>query len=96
MPVTKTAKRARRSSQKKELVNKVIKTKLDAAMRIARKNKDKKSIKIATSLADRAAKKNLIHKNKASRIKSALSKLTKIKASSKSSVEKKAKPSKKK
>ena len=96
MPVTKTAKRARRSSQRKELVNKVIKTKLDAAMRIAKRNKDKKSIKIATSLADQAAKKKLIHKNKASRIKSTLSNLTKTKVSSNSSVIKKTKPSKKK
>jgi small subunit ribosomal protein S20 len=75
MPVTKTAKRARRSSQRKELVNKVIKTKLDVAIRVAKKAKDKKSVSAAIALTDKAAKKNLIHKNKASRLKSSLSRL---------------------
>jgi small subunit ribosomal protein S20 len=82
MPVTKTAKRARRSSQRKELINKTIKTKFDIAIRAAKKAKDKKSVSFATSLADRAAKKKLIHKNKASHIKSSLSKLLTSKESS--------------
>lgn len=75
MPVTKTAKRARRGSQRKELVNKAIKTKLDIAIRAAKKAKDVKSVNTAISLVDRTAKKKLIHKNKAAHIKSSLSKL---------------------
>ncbi|MEJ2347876.1 MAG: 30S ribosomal protein S20 [Patescibacteria group bacterium] len=73
MPVTKTAKRALRSSKRKENLNKLLKTKLDVAIRLA-KGGSKEKIREAISLTDRAAKKNIIHKNKAARIKSALSK----------------------
>lgn len=75
MPVTKTAKRALRGSIKKETVNKLIISKLEAAVRTAKNNKSIVNIVKAVSLADRAAKKNVIHKNKAARIKSQLSKL---------------------
>ena len=46
-------------------------------MREAKKKKTGVTIKKALSLTDRAAKKQVIHKNKAARIKSALSKLSK-------------------
>lgn len=75
MPVTKTAKRALRSSRKKGKVNKLVMAKLEAAIRLAKKAKSKEKILKAISLADRAAKKKVIHQNKASRIKSRLSKL---------------------
>lgn len=75
MPVTKTAKRALRSSEAKREVNVLIKTNLEKALRFAKKNKTAKSIQKVYSLADRAVKKNVLHKNKASRIKSAASKL---------------------
>ena len=75
MPVTKTAKRALRSSKKKEEVNKHILANLEAATRIAKSKKGSKNIIKAISLTDRAAKKHIIHKNKAARIKSTLSKL---------------------
>ncbi len=75
MPVTKTAKRALRSSARKQVVNKKILTSLEIAVRQAKKNKKAENIKKAISLADRAAKKKFIHKNKAGRIKSRLSKL---------------------
>ncbi|OGM78054.1 hypothetical protein A2376_01120 [Candidatus Woesebacteria bacterium RIFOXYB1_FULL_47_31] len=75
MPVTKTAKRALRSSKKKTVVNKLITSRLAAAVRLAKKKPTQDKIVKAISLADRAAKTNLIHKNKASRIKKALNKL---------------------
>lgn len=75
MPVTKTAKRALRVSQRKADRNKVIRTDLEVAVRIARKSKKAADVQKASSLADRAAKKDVIHTNKASRIKSALSRL---------------------
>jgi small subunit ribosomal protein S20 len=77
MPVTKTAKRALRGSQRKEIVNKITLSKLEIAVKAAKKTKSQKSISSAVSLADRASKENTIHKNKASRIKSQLSKLLK-------------------
>lgn len=75
MPVTKTAKRALRGSRAKEVVNKLIISKLETAVRQARNTKSVEKIHKAISLADRAAKKKVIHKNKAARIKSQLSKL---------------------
>jgi len=75
MPVTKTAKRALRGSKRKESVNKIILSKLQMAVKLAKRTKGKKSIEKALSLADRASKTNTIHKNKAARIKSQLSKL---------------------
>lgn len=75
MPVTKTAKRALKASRRKEIVNKLITSKLEMAIRQAKNKKSQKSIQAAISLVDKAAKKNLIHKNKAARTKSQLSKL---------------------
>jgi small subunit ribosomal protein S20 len=75
MPVTKTAKRALRGSRTKETVNKTIMSSLEGAVRLARKNKTVEKVLKAISLADRASKKRVIHKNKASRIKSQMNKL---------------------
>lgn len=91
MPVTKTAKRALRGSVRKAKINKVIIFKLEIAARAAKKHPSKDSVQKAISLADKAAKKHTIHKNKAARIKSILSKLlpkTKPSAKSKSSKKK--------
>ncbi len=73
MPVTKTAKRALRSSKRKFLVNSKIVGNLEIAIRVARKQKTAAKILSAIKLVDKAAKKNVIHKNKAARIKSSLS-----------------------
>lgn len=77
MPVTKTAKRALRSSKRKAKVNAKIISGLEIAIRLAKKSHARKNILKAISLADCAAKKKTIHKNKAARIKSILSKLLK-------------------
>lgn len=92
MPVTKTAKRALRGSIAKELVNKITIGKLEMAVRQARKTKNPEKIIKAISLADRAAKRKVIHKNKAARIKSQMSKLV----SKKSVTQKSPKKTKKK
>ncbi|MCS7091813.1 MAG: 30S ribosomal protein S20 [Patescibacteria group bacterium] len=73
MPVTKTAKRALRSSQKKAIQNKATIAKLEIAIRKAKKTKNKKDISLVYSLADKAAKKHVIHTKKADRIKSSFS-----------------------
>lgn len=75
MPVTKTAKRALRGSVKKQEVNSVLKTSLDIAERKARSTTSKDNVSKVFSLADRAVKKHMIHKNKANRIKATFSKL---------------------
>ena len=75
VPVTKTAKRALRGSTRKTIINKLILTKLDIAIRHAKKGNSREKILLAISLADKAAKKHTIHRNKAARIKSTLAKL---------------------
>ncbi len=89
MPVTKTAKRALRASHRKAIVNKKIISNLEIAVRYAKKTKSKENIQKASSLADRAVKKNVIHKRKASHIKSSLSKLKPMTANSKKTSKKK-------
>lgn len=95
MPVTKTAKRALRGSKRKTQVNRTLLSKLEIAIRIAQKNRKESDIKKAISLADRAKKKNVFHRNKVARIKSALSKLMSGKKASPKSTDKKVKASKK-
>ena len=89
MPVTKTAKRALRSSKRKEASNKILVSRLEIAMRNAKKSPTNKNISHAVSLTDIAAKNNIFHKNKAARIKSRLSKLTKSTSKKASSKKKK-------
>lgn len=74
MPVTKTAKRALRGSERKYKVNSLLRSKLEALVRLAKKSKSKDDLSAAYSATDKALKKNLIHKNKAARIKSRLNK----------------------
>lgn len=80
MPVTKTAKRALRVSKRKYQQNQKIRTEMEAAVRIGKNSKKREDILRAVSLVDRAAKKNVIHKNKAARIKSSLNKIAGPKA----------------
>jgi small subunit ribosomal protein S20 len=75
MPVSQTAKRALRSSKRKAVQNKLIKTRLEVAIRDVKKKKTKKAAKKAVSEIDRAAKKGTIHRNKAARLKSKLAHL---------------------
>jgi len=77
MPVTKTAKRALRSSKRKAIINKRTIGKMEIAIRNAEKVKTFKAVREAVSLVDKTAKTNLIHRNKAARIKSRLSTLAK-------------------
>ena len=81
MPVTKTAKRALRSATRKKIFNMKLLNSLERAIRLAKREKTLKAIKLAVSFSDKAAKKGLIHKNKAARIKSTLSKIVGKKSS---------------
>ena len=75
MPVTKTAKRALKVSRRKRNFNKELKTRLEIAIRLAERSQKEGDVIKAISLVDTCAKRKLIHKNKAARIKSKLSKL---------------------
>lgn len=75
MPVIKSAKKKLRQDKKRERTNKILRTAFRNAVKKAGKSKTSANIINAVKLTDKIAKKKLIHKNKAARIKSSLSKL---------------------
>lgn len=77
MPILKSAKKKLRQDKKRTGVNKIYRKNLRQAVKLARKEKSAKAIKLAYSALDKAAKKKVIHKNKAARLKSRLMKLAK-------------------
>ncbi|MBI3290098.1 30S ribosomal protein S20 [Candidatus Microgenomates bacterium] len=91
MPVTKSAKRALRKSLRKKARN--LKTREGYKKVLKTTRKTGKDLSSAFSALDRAAKRGVIHKRKAARLKSRLSKLIKPAATPKPS---KPKASKKK
>ena len=75
MPVIKSAKKKLRQDKKRAKRNEKVLKSLKELIKKAHKKPSADSIKKAVSLADKAAKKHLLHKNKAARIKSSLSKV---------------------
>ena len=75
MPAIKSAKKKLRQDKKRQAQNKGVKDAMKAAVKKARTNPTPKNISLAFKSTDKAAKKYIIHKNKASRMKSLLSKL---------------------
>lgn len=76
MPILKSAIKKLKQDKKRTGVNKVYRENLRRAVKQARKEKSAKAVKLAYSALDKAAKKKVIHKNKAARLKSRLMKLT--------------------
>lgn len=91
MPVIKSAKKKLRQDRKREKLNNILRNSLKKALKEADKSKNSEKIRKAVSFVDKSVKKGLMHKNKAARIKSRLSKLTKH-VSSKPEKAKKAAP----
>ena len=75
MPITKSAQKALRQTKRRTAKNKLWKTKLKEAVKKAEVQKSKEAISYAFKIADKSAKVGIIHKNKAARIKSKISKL---------------------
>ena len=75
MPVTKSAKKKLRQDKKRTEINKKMKNLLKNVIKEAKKLPSLKTISKAAKIADKAAKLNIIHKKKAARLKSSLSKL---------------------
>ena len=98
MPVTTSAKKALRRDRQRTIVNRRLRGQVKKALKQARRNPTQKLLNQAASVLDRAAKKRVIHPNKAARLKSGLAKLAqKAKKSAKGkSVEKKKKTQKSK
>ncbi|EKD86833.1 MAG: hypothetical protein ACD_37C00133G0002 [uncultured bacterium] len=75
MPVTKQAKKKLRKDRKREIKNQVLKAGFKKIVKNTRKSPTVKRLSAAAKVIDKAAKKGIIHKNKAARIKSRLTKL---------------------
>lgn len=75
MPILKNAKKALRSAERKTTYNTQLKSKLKTALDSVKKSKSAEQLNVAFSRLDTAVKKNIIHRNKAARVKSQLSKL---------------------
>ncbi len=87
MPITKSAKKALRQSEKRRLINKknnkIVKAeikKLQKLIDLNKINEAKEQLKIVYKKLDKAAKTNLIKDNKASRLKSRLTKKLNLKS----------------
>ncbi len=77
MPVIKSAIKKLKQDRKREKENDMLRDALKSAVRTAKKDKSSKSVAKAVSTVDKAAKHKIIHSNKASRLKAALSKIAK-------------------
>lgn len=69
MPQTKSAKKALRVSRRRAAVNSLVWKKVKTALSLARKKISLENIRKAESLLDQAAKKGVIPKKRASRLK---------------------------
>ena len=76
MPVTKQAKKKLRQDLKREIKNRDLKSKFKKTLKVTRTSPTAKKLSEASKVIDKAAKKNVIHKNKAARLKSRLAKLS--------------------
>lgn len=74
MPITKSAIKKLRGDKKKSVFNKTTKTKAKSAIDTFKKVLSKETLSKAFSMVDKAAKKGVIKKGKANRIKARLSK----------------------
>lgn len=79
MPNTSSAKKALRGSIKKNQINRLVKTKLRQAIKKAQAD----NMPATFSMIDKAAKANIIHPNKAARIKSRISRIVGTKGAAK-------------
>ena len=75
MPITSSAKKALRQSESRRAKNHVWKNKLREAVKRAEAEKSATALSAVYKTIDKSAKKGLIKKNKASRMKSRLAKL---------------------
>jgi len=75
MPITKQAAKKLRHDRKRTVKTDKTQTTLRKLIKSARVSPDKKSLSAVFQALDKAAKTHIIHKNKAARLKSRLSKL---------------------
>ncbi|HEY4963429.1 MAG TPA: 30S ribosomal protein S20 [Candidatus Saccharimonadales bacterium] len=77
MPIIKSAKKRVKVARKAAVRNHKTKRSLKTALKLLSTSSSSKSLRDAQSSIDKAAKKNVIHKNKAARLKSRAAKKAK-------------------
>ena len=77
MPILKSAVKKLKADKRREKENAKVRQAYKSALKQARAKKSKAAVTKAFQVLDRAAKKKVIHKNKASRLKSRLARLLK-------------------
>jgi small subunit ribosomal protein S20 len=80
LPTHKSAKKRLKTNEKSNIRNRAVKSQLRTLVKNAETSVDEASLKEAVSLLDRAARKKVIHPNKASRMKSRLAKMVQKKS----------------
>jgi len=75
MPILKNAKKALRASKRKALGNLQTKQQMRSSVKSANSSPSQETVSVAYSRIDRAVKRGIIHKNKAARLKSQVSRL---------------------
>jgi small subunit ribosomal protein S20 len=75
MPILKNAKKALRVSKRKYAINQRVRSRLKTFTDKVKKTKAIADLPAAYSAIDKAVKKNLIHQNKAARLKAKVSKM---------------------
>lgn len=85
MPIIRSAIKKMRQDKRQTVINKPIKTSVRTSLEKVIKNPNKENARLAFKVVDKAAKKHIIHKNKADRLKARISnilaKTTKTKSS---------------
>lgn len=95
MPLTRSAIKKLRVDKNRTEQNKKLEDQMDKILRQVLKSKNPKLIIKTISFVDKSVKKNIIHKNKAARIKSRLAKLVKTEKSVQPTAKKSTSPKKK-
>lgn len=75
MPVLESSKRTLRRQRRRAMINQRVRRAYKATVKAMRQDPNLENLRRAFSKLDMAAKKGVIHKNKASRLKSRLSRL---------------------
>ena len=77
MPIIASAKKKLKQDSRRTKINRSVITAMKKAVKTARLSPTPKNVQAAYSTLDTAAKKRVIHKNKANRLKSRLSQIKK-------------------
>ena len=77
MPIIKSASKKLRHDRKRTKITMTARKAVAGILKSTRKTPTNKSVSLAYQALDKAAKRSIIHKNKAARLKSRLSKLLK-------------------